>query len=153
MYPKGSLFLNTLRHVIDNDSLWFAIVLGIAEEFKYQTITTNDIVAFVNSKTGEDFSSIFDQYLKQTAIPELEINVTQKGNEVTARYRWKTDVPDFKMPIKVTTSKNKFEFIYPDTSWQTTELGGIQPDDFRVAEDLFYVDVKLRRVYLQERIE
>ncbi len=153
MYPKGSLFLNTLRHVIDNDSLWFAIVLGIAEEFKYQTITTNDIVAFVNSKTGEDFSSMFDQYLKQTAIPELEISVTKKGDKVTARYRWKADVADFKMPIKVTTSKNKFEFIYPTAEWQTTELGGIHPDDFKVAEDLFYVDVKLKRVYLQKGID
>jgi len=153
MYPKGSLFLNTLRHVIDNDSLWFAIVLGIAEEFKYQTITTDDIVAFVNLKTGQDFTYMFDQYLKQTAIPKLEINVTQKGNEVTARYRWKADVADFKMPIKVTASKNKFEFIYPTPDWQTTELSGIHPDDFKVAEDLFYVDVKLKRVYLQEGIE
>ena len=57
------------------------------------------------------------------------------------------------MPIKVTTSKNKFEFIYPDTSWQTTELGNIHPDDFKIAEDLFYVDVKLKRVYLQEGFE
>lgn len=30
------------------------------------------------------------------------------------------------------------------------ELGDIHPDDFKVAEDLFYVDVKLRRVYLQK---
>jgi len=74
-------------------------------------------------------------------------------DEVTARYRWKADVADFKMPIKVTTSKNKFEFIYPTPDWQTTELGGIHPDDFKVAEDLFYVDVKLKRVYLQEEIE
>lgn len=153
MYAKGSLFLNTLRHVIDDDSLWFAIVLGIAEEFKYQTITTDDIVSFVNSKTGEDFTAMFDQYLKNTAIPELEIDVTKKGDKVTARYRWKADVADFTMPIKVTTSKNKFEFIYPTTEWQTTELGGIHPDDFKVAEDLFYVDVKLKRLYLQEGIE
>ena len=46
--------------------------------------------------------------------------------------------------------ENKFEFIYLTLAWQTTELGGIHPDDFKVAEDLFYVDVKLRRVYLQE---
>ncbi|MFQ5604601.1 MAG: M1 family metallopeptidase, partial [bacterium] len=149
MYPKGSLFLNTLRHVIDNDSLWFEVIHGIASEFKYQTITTNDIVEFVNLKTGKDFSYLFEQYLKNINIPELEITVTKKGNKVTARYRWKADVADFKMPIKVTTSRGKFEFIYPTHSWQTTELGDIHPDEFKVAEDLFYVDVKLRRVYLQ----
>lgn len=153
MYPKGSLFLNTLRHVIDNDSLWFEVIHGIASEFKYQTITTNDIVEFVNLKTGKDFSYLFEQYLKNINIPELEITVTKKGNKVTARYRWEADVADFKMPIKVTTSRGKFEFIYPTHSWQTTELGDIHPDEFKVAEDLFYVDVKLRRVYLQEGIE
>lgn len=153
MYPKGSLFLNTLRHVIDNDSLWFEVIHGIASEFKYQTITTNDIVEFVNLKTGKDFSYLFEQYLKNINIPELEITVTKKGNKVTARYRWEADVADFKMPIKVTTSRGKFEFIYPTHSWQTTELGDIHPDEFKVAEDLFYVDVKMRRVYLQAGIE
>ncbi|MEE9169529.1 MAG: M1 family metallopeptidase, partial [bacterium] len=28
MYDKGQLFLNTLRHVIDNDSLWFETIYG-----------------------------------------------------------------------------------------------------------------------------
>ncbi|MFQ5754292.1 MAG: M1 family metallopeptidase, partial [bacterium] len=105
MYNKGSLFLHTLRHVIDNDSLWFDIIRGIPTTFKYQTITTNDIVSYVNNKTGKDYSYLFDQYLKHTQIPQLQITVTKKGEQVTARYRWKADVQDFYMPIKVTTAK------------------------------------------------
>jgi aminopeptidase N len=150
MYPKGSLMLNTLRHVVDNDSLWFEIIRGLAQTFRYQTIHTDDIVRFVNQKTGGDYSYLFDQYLKYPNIPELEITVTQQGAKVTARYRWQADVEGFRMPIKVTTSKDKFEFIHPTTEWQTTELRGIHPTEFRVAEDLFFVDVKLSRVYLQE---
>ncbi len=148
MYNKGQLFLNTLRHVIDNDSLWFETIHGIANEFKYQTITAEDIVKYVNEKTGTDYIYLFDQYLKFPNIPELQIFVTKKGTSVTARYRWKADVEDFKMPIKVTTSKDSYEFIYPTTAWQSSELGDIDPQEFKVAEDLFYVKVKLNWSYL-----
>ena len=42
--------------------------------------------------------------------------------------------------------------------WQEAEklifsTVGIHPDDFKVAADLFCVEVKLKRVYLQEGIE
>ncbi len=149
MYPKGSFMLNTLRHVIDNDSLWFAIVRGIAEEFKYQTITTEDIVRYVNNQTGSDYTHLFDQYLRYPNIPELHITVTKQGESVTARHRWEADVEDFRMPIKVTTAKDTYEFIHPTTEWHMTELGDIDPEEFRVAEDLFFVDVKLKKLYLQ----
>jgi aminopeptidase N len=153
MYPKGSLFLNTLRHVIDNDELWWRIIYGLANDFKYQTITADDIAAYVNLKTGADYSYLFDQYLKYPRLPKLEISVTQKGDSVRAKYRWVADVNNFRMPIKVTTSKDKFEFIYPTTEWQTTDLGAIDPEEFKVAEDRFYVEVKLSLVYLQEGID
>ncbi len=149
MYPKGSFMLNTLRHVIDNDSLWFAIVRGIAEEFKYQTITTEDIVRYVNNQTGSDYTHLFDQYLRYPNIPELHITVTKQGESVTARHRWEADVEDFRMPIKVTTAKDTYEFIHPTTEWHMIELGDIDPEEFRVAEDLFFVDVKLKKLYLQ----
>ncbi len=153
MYNKGSLFLHTLRHVIDNDSLWFNIIYGIPAEFKYQTITTADIVRYVNQKTNTDYTYLFEQYLKYPDIPILQITVTTKGKKITAKYKWNADVKDFRMPIKVTTSKQKYEFIYPTTSWQTIELVDVNPQDFQVAEDLFFVDVKLSLNYLQDKVE
>ncbi|MCK4343837.1 MAG: M1 family metallopeptidase [Bacteroidales bacterium] len=148
MYNKGSLVLHTLRNVIDNDSLWFDIIYGIQDKFKYQTVTANDIFNFINKETGKDYSYFFDQYFKHTSIPELRIIVTKQGDKVTARYRWRAEVKNFKMPIKVTTGKDKYEFIYPTTAWQTTVLGDINPHEFKVAEHLFYVNVDLRLSYL-----
>lgn len=148
MYDKGQLVLNTLRSVINDDKLWFDILRGIQSKFKYQTINADDLFNYINERTRKDLSYFFNQYWKYATIPQLEISVTQKGKEVTARYCWKADVIDFHMPIKVTTSRNKFEFIYPTTSWQTTKLSSIKPQKFRVAEDQFYVGLKLNLVYL-----
>jgi aminopeptidase N len=55
MYPKGSLMLNTFRGMLDNDSLWFALMRGLATEFRYRTVTTEDIVAYISRATGTDY--------------------------------------------------------------------------------------------------
>ncbi|MFQ5604356.1 MAG: M1 family metallopeptidase [bacterium] len=147
MYPKGSLMLNTLRSVLDDDRLWFEVIRGIAEQFKYQTITADDLVNYVNEKTGRDFTYFFDQYLKYPKLPQLEITVIKKGDSLLAKYRWRADVKDFHMPIKITTSKHKYEFIYPTSEWQTTVLENMTPADFKLAEELFYIDVKVNYLY------
>lgn len=147
MYPKGSLMLHTFRGVLDNDSLWFAVIKGIAQTFRYQTITTEDIVRYVQAATGKDYAYLFNQYLRYADLPRLEVFLTVKGNGLSARYRWKADVTDFRMPIKVTTAPGKYSFIAPTTSWQTLDLGAMTPDDFRVAERLFYVDTQVRINY------
>lgn len=153
MYDKGQLVLNTLRSVINNDSLWFSILRGIQQTYAYQTITADTIFHFINRKTGQDLTYFFDQYLKFTKIPQLEVITRKKGNTVTARYRWVADVPDFRMPIKVTTADDSYNWIYPTTSWQTMELGLSKPENFKVAADLFYVDLRLNYGYLDPRLE
>jgi aminopeptidase N len=147
MYNKGQLVLNTLRSVINNDSLWFAILRGISTEFKYQTITSEDIFRYINVKIGTDYQYLFDQYLKFPRLPRLEASVIKRGTDVRLRYRWVADVPEFRMPIKVTLSRGRFEFIRPTTTWQSTPLA-LEPEEFRVAEDLFYIDLRLDRLYL-----
>ncbi|MBM4159911.1 MAG: M1 family metallopeptidase [Ignavibacteria bacterium] len=148
MYDKGQLVLNTLRSAIDDDPLWFSILRGLAETFKYQTITAEDIFTYINRRTGRDLNYFFDQYLKNTQIPQLVVETSKKGDRVQARFRWQADVKHFRMPIKVTTAPSTYEFINPTTDWQTIELHGLKPEDFRIAEDLFLVNLRLRWSYL-----
>ena len=152
MYDKGQLVLNTLRSVIDNDKLWFSILRGLQETYRCQTITYDTIVQYVNRRTGTNLSYFFDQYLKQTKPPRLEIITRKKGDKTTARYRWAADVSDFHMPIKVTTSRNNFEWIKPTKEWQTMAVRLDRPDEFRIADELFYVDFKLKYGYLDPRL-
>ncbi len=148
MYDKGQLVLNTLRSVISNDSLWFDVLRGLMTRFSMQTVTGDDITGFINQRTGTDYGYFFDQYLRNTKIPVLEVSSWKKGSESSARYRWKADVKGFKMPIRVTTGKGTWGWIFPTTEWQTMTLGDLAPEDFAIEKDRFYVDVKLNYVYL-----
>ncbi len=151
MYDKGQLVLNTLRHVIDNDNLWWEIVKGLAVDFRHSIVTAEDVFASINKKTGRDYGYFFEQYFKKAKIPVLELMLTKSGDDVTLRYRWGADVEGFAMPVKVTTAKGMYSVINPTTSSQTLDLNGMNPDDFHVAQDLFYVDVRLRTLYLDPK--
>ncbi len=148
MYNKGQLVLNTLRHAINNDSLWWDIVKSIAQRFRYTSIDASEIFSLVNEKTGSDYTSFFEQYLKRTKVPRLDVSITKKGPVVEARYRWVADVENFRMPIKVTAGGDNFIFLNPTTSGQTIRLDKLNPQEFRVAEDQFYVDVKRTITYV-----
>jgi len=52
------------------------------------------------------------------------------------------------MPIKVTTSKGRFEFIYPTTKFQTMKLENFDPKDFKIDEDEFLCGKKIYRSYV-----
>jgi aminopeptidase N len=148
MYDKGQLILNTLRSVLNDDQLWISILRGLQEKFKYCNVSADEVFDYINQKSGRDLSYFFNQYFHHANIPTLSVQTTEEGDKVTARYRWEADVKDFRMPIKVTTAPHKYEFITPTTEWQTTKLKGVAPEDFKVAEDLFYVKVRLRWSYL-----
>ncbi len=153
MYDKGQLVLNALRAVIGNDSLWFSILKGLQEKFAYQTVDADDIINYINRRTNADYNYFFEQYLRYATIPELTISITEKGNSTALRYMWDADVKDFRMPVKVTTSKNHFVLIHPTTKWQTMRLKNFDPKDFRVDEDEFYCKVKILRYYIDPKSE
>lgn len=142
MYGKGALMLHTFRNVLNNDTLWFGILKGLQEHFRYQTVTTEDIVGFINKAAQKNYTSFFDQYLRFAAIPELQLQCEKQGNSLQVKYKWNVDVKDFNMPVKITTSKNRFQLIYPTTQWQTMKLADMNETDMAADTDNFYIRVK-----------
>ena len=137
MYFKGALFLNTLRSVIDDDAKWFALIHDYFQQFKYKTLLTEDVIRFFNERTGRDLTPIFDQYLRHTALPALELTFDEQRGTVS--YRWKADERAFAMPIRV-GAKERWQVITPTTEWQTMSTA-LKKDDFAAATDLYYVTV------------
>jgi aminopeptidase N len=135
-YFKGALFINTLRSIVNNDKRWFKLLHNFYQHFKYQNIMTEDIVQYFNQQTGMDLTPVFNQYLRHTAIPTLELKFDSKG---TVQYRWKVDEPGFQMPVRV-GEKDKWQIIKPTTDWQTMPTT-LEKDEFGVATDLYYVNV------------
>ena len=136
-YFKGALFLNTLRSVVNDDPRWFKLIHDLYQHFKYKNIMTEDIVQFFNEKTAKDMTPIFNQYLRHTAIPALELKFNE--GEGTVAYCWKVDEPGFAMPVRV-GKKNNWQIIQATTDWRTMKTP-LAKDDFEVATDLYYITV------------
>jgi aminopeptidase N len=134
-YFKGALFLNTLRSIVDDDKKWWAIVRGVYDTFKFRNIMTEDLIRFFNEKTGRDLTPIFDQYLRNTALPTLELTFDAAAG--TVAYRWKADVAGFNMPVKA-GARDAWQLIQPTTGWKTMKTP-LTKDTFEVATDLYYV--------------
>jgi hypothetical protein len=144
MYQKGALMLNTLRHVMDNDKLWWSIIRELGSKFKFTTVDHQDIVQFISEKSKTNYQYFFDQYLLQADIPQLEMVINDSGKNVNISYKWSKVNENFRMPVKVTTSKGHFDFIYPTTEWQTKRIKNMRSSYFEVAKDKFYIDVVTR---------
>jgi aminopeptidase N len=141
MYPKGALMLNTLRSVVNNDTLWWNIVKGIQAQYRHRATNTNEIIAYVNKMSGKDLTPVFDQYLRYPAIPVLELKYTQKGNDVELEYRWKADVKKFNMPVDLILKNSEVIRIYPGNDFTKTTLKNSMKEDVKVDTRRFYVKV------------
>ena len=140
MYNKGSLMLHTLRSLIDDDEMWFEIIKGIANDFKYKTVDGQEIINYINEKSGKDFTYFFNQYLKNKEIPNFQYNLQKEGRNYTLVYRWEA-ISEFDMPILINTGNNDF-WIYPNIVWKELDLGSFDIHDFKVRDDLFFIDIK-----------
>jgi aminopeptidase N len=138
-YFKGALMLNTLRSVIGDDSKWFADIHDFYQHFKYQNIMTEDVVAWWNQRTGMNLTPFFNEYLRHTAIPELELRFD--GAKGTVSYRWSADEPGFAMPVKMGELEHLTLVTPVTTEWKTMPWTK-DPDTLYVPMDLYYIDEK-----------
>jgi aminopeptidase N len=136
-YFKGALFINTLRSVVNDDARWWKLLHDFYQHFKYQNIMTEDVVQYFNEQTGMNLTPIFDQYLRHTAIPTLELKFDDSKGTVS--YRWKVDEPAFQMPVRV-GKKDSWQIVHATTDWQTMPTS-LNKDEFDVAADLYFVNV------------
>jgi aminopeptidase N len=136
-YFKGALFINTLRSIVNDDAKWWPMLRGYYQKFKYQNIITEDIVQYFNQQTGMDLTPVFDQYLRHTAIPTLELKFDDAAG--TVQYRWVADEKAFAMPVRVGLAEH-WETIHPTTEWQTMKTP-LTKDQFDVATDSYYINV------------
>lgn len=116
MYYKGANMLHTIRQVISNDEKFRQILRGLGQTFYHQTVTGRQVEQYITQTAGTDFSSLFDQYLRTTMIPTLELQHTAKTGQL--RYRYKNVVKNFKLPLKLNSTRT----ILPNEQWQSIKL-------------------------------
>jgi aminopeptidase N len=136
MYPKGALFLNTLRHVVNDDTKWWKILLKYSETFRHKIIDTETVISFFNQETGMELTPVFNQYLRYPAIPTLSLRTNNKHLE----YRWETMETGFDMPIDIKI-KGERKRIFPTKTWNKSKFKIKKLSEVEVLKDHFYVEV------------
>jgi aminopeptidase N len=143
MYYKGSWMLHTLRNVINNDSLWFKILYGLATDFKLSIVNSEMIINYISKKSGSDLHYFFDQYLKYPRPPRFIYEIKKEGKKTLIKYKWEAEMKDFNMPYMLLVNKSELLKIKPTTAFQTLTYHG-KINDLEFPEALFYVEIERR---------
>ncbi len=112
MYYKGANMLNTLRTLLNNDTLWREILTGMNSEFYHKTVSTEEIESYLRSKSKLDLNVFFDQYLRTTEVPVLEYQIEEK----TLSYRYTDALDGFDLPLVLEINGIKTEIV-PQKKW------------------------------------
>ncbi len=114
MYYKGGNLVHIIRQLFKSDEKFRTALRELNKTFYHKTVNTKEVESFFSTKTGLNLSPVFDQYLRNTSIPTLEI---KKGKK-EIMYRWKDCIPSCNMPVRLMSDKES-KWIYPTSSWKT----------------------------------
>jgi aminopeptidase N len=112
MYSKGANLIHTIRHAINNDSLFRNILMGLNKQFYHQTVTSAQVENYISVRAGFGFQKVFDQYLRTTQIPVLNYSYNEKEKIFT--YEYKNCVTGFNLPLHFSYLGKNYSFMPMD---------------------------------------
>jgi Aminopeptidase N len=105
IYNKGALMLHTLRQLIGDKDFFESIRLLVygrpdpkPGNFSPRYATTDDYIAIVDKVTGRDLHWFFDVYLRDAALPRLDVR--HDGDTLTLHWITEHGKP-FPLPVEV----------------------------------------------------
>ena len=137
MYYKGSLLLNTLRHIIGDDEKWWKMLYDYSETFKKKIITSDTVIDYFNKASDTDLTPIFRQYLYTNQLPIFIYKI--KGDYLY--YSWDNVNEDFNMPIDIGFEDKKIR-LKPTLKEQKIKLKKLSKKSFQIYDNQFYVKIK-----------
>jgi len=127
MYYKGGNLVHLIRQLFDDDEKFRMSLREMNKRFYHATTTSAAVEQFWSEQLKRDLSPLFDQYLRATNIPTLEIE--KNGNKI--KYRWSDCNSNFNIPLRVMVD-GKTVWIEPTTAWKTfkgnTTINSFEPD-------------------------
>lgn len=142
IYYKGAVMLHTLRRAIDNDKLWWELIKSFYQKFKIGHARTEDFIKHVQDVTNQDYMYLFNQYLYYADVPLLQTkSLRQVGKNVEAMVRWKANVSDFRLPVRMGSKSNK-KLIVPNTrDWTRVVIPNVKLEQMEVEFGLFGLEM------------
>ncbi|PQJ12456.1 peptidase M1 [Flavipsychrobacter stenotrophus] len=120
IYDKGAAIMHMIRVLANGDDEKFRQILrGLSKNFYHQTVTTQQVEAYIATRTGLDLTAFFNQYLRQANIPKLEYKIKHKK----LTYKFTGVVSGFTLPIPITDGNTTIT-INPTDKSQTVKWKG-----------------------------
>ena len=141
MYNKGGVLHNMIRTMIDNDEKWLKILRGLNQVFYHKTVDYNDILGYMSQESGINLDKTFEQYVRRTSIPTLEVIENNPG---VFMIRWNSEVEGFDMPVHIFDKDGKRQLINPTDKFKIMRLDGLTRDNFKVDTFNYYIGVTIQ---------
>lgn len=138
MYNKGGVMLNVVRTILNDDEKWRQILRGLNEDFFHSTVDYEDIVGYISEKSGINFWPVFEQYVKNTGLPTLEVNFQEDGKVAC---RWISEVPGFSMPVSIRAKGGEYHQVEVSNRMGLIPVPGLTRDNFEVDTFNYYIGV------------
>jgi hypothetical protein len=141
MYNKGANLLHTIRHSMNDDEKFKAILRGLNKTFYHQTVTSAQVENYITNQSGYDYTKVFDQYLRNTQIPQFEFYFSDDKQRVL--YRYTNCINGFNLPLSLNDSTTKLK-IYPEQKWKNNKVTSAEAALFNASaiNEMYYVEVK-----------
>lgn len=124
VYFKGALVLHQLERYLGRE-LFFSILKDLLSDpmYKYGFIKTEQFKDYINSKTGDDFTWYFDQWIYGEGHPKLKVRATYGENFIKIVLTQKPTHPSvsafrFKLPIQLTFPTYDTLIYFELSQWQ-----------------------------------
>ena len=135
MYTKGALMLNTLRTLVDNDSVWFNTLKKLALDFAHACITTKELMHFLSENLNINVQPLFYEYLYKTNPPKLTVQPALNP-KLTQIYKFSLQEAekDFSLPLIIQRNGKNELFKISNT---VTEIQ-LSPNDKILSEYSYF---------------
>ena len=142
MYYKGSWMLHSIRNTIENDSLWFSILKGLAQKFEKTSCDGADVIDYICEQSKLDLRPIFDQYLSYSDLPILKYKFKKQKGVMRFYYKWDTSSELFDMPIHIRLYSETDLRLLPSAEYQFIEIENATQSDVEFLDSSFLYQKK-----------
>jgi hypothetical protein len=109
-YKKGGAIIHTLRHLINDDDLFYSALRSFLDQYGNSVAVGLDLKAHLEASTGLNLTPFFEQWYFGEGYPTLSARWNALGNDVLVEINhttsMPTSVPFFSIPLELRFARN-----------------------------------------------
>lgn len=150
LYGKGALVLDTARHYLDDDEVWWAVLRDFHARHRHGNATTEDFRAVLEERSGRDWSRFVAEWIYGQGTPRLRGSVCVSDAGLSIEVDNAPAAPEgFQVPLDLAWRQGELEVtrrLWLEPGEMHLEIATAQrPSDVRV--------VHLERVLGKHEVE